>query len=578
MLKVLLLVAALGQLPGPPDPGQAFGPKAAAPQPAKPALQNQQPAGVLDAWPAPPTTVFIKPVLPLIRPAKHTAKITDAPVVVNDLYVKAKAALLDKDVVPSSRKYEARFLSQWPIQDSDTEDLDRALRFWCSSLSRPREFVPPTRVPGLGWVLFLSDYGWSHHAWEVLTAHNPYFVVTTVDHHGKVSRGWVDPVLELEVRDMTYATRAIERADRFLGLTSLEVGDNRGGCYSLFMGLPATEPELLKQLGIDEHFLVKNSLLRGGAVLGGESIVAMHNRELQLFPSPFGLDERFLWRSLDTASDIKDQSVIKNFQGTIRIDGGEHIWTLKNGNHGYYIINAQRQRVAEVPTAIAQDKDDPHDVVVRVPYKCVKCHGPKGGIRHFDDVVKRMALNPSVALSVIQKYPGTPPSNVTQKALEDYYLSDLAYDITKQQESYTRVIRNITGLSPAANTENYLKFVNRYLFGLVDRQVAAYELAVEPEQLDAYLKQTGNDELMAILASEAIPRALFEQGFADGMRARIHPWERSPTHVKPQVAAPAAAPPPAQPAAAPPQAKPVHHAPAHPQQHFNSGGRWGRRR
>jgi hypothetical protein len=373
---------------------------------------------------------------------------------------------------------------------------------------------------------------------------------------------------------MSRATRAIERADRFLALTSLDRGDKRGGYYSNFLDLPNTEPQLLKQLGIDEHFLKQNDLIRGGAVLGGESIVAKHNRELQLLPSAFGLDERFLWRSLDVASDVKDQSVFKNFLGTIRIDGGEHIGTLKNGNHFYYLMNKARQQVAEVPIDIAQDKDDPHDVVVRTPYKCVKCHGPKGGIRHFDDVVRRMALSSNVALSVIQKYPKDPPDTRTKQALEDYYLSPLAKDITKHQESYTRVIREITGLSPAANTDNYLKFVNGYLFGLVDRQRAAYELAVEPEQLDAYLKQTGNDELMTILAAEQIPRELFEQGFADGMRARIHPWERSPARVKPETApAPPAAP--AQPAT---QAKPAHPAAVHPQPSPSYSRGWGRRR
>lgn len=573
MLKVLLLMAALGQLSGPPDPGQAFGPKAVV-KPAVPKLQNRQPGTVLDAWPAPPTTVFVKPILPLIKPAKNQVQISDPPIEINSLYEKAKAALLDPNIVPPSRQYEARFLSQWPIQDADAEDLERALRFWVSSLSRTRTFVPPQRVDGLGWVLFLSDYGWSTHAWEALTARNPYFAVTTIDHHGIVSRGWVEPILELEVRHLSYATRAIERADRFLGLTSLDLGDKRGGYYSLFLQLPNTEPALLKQLGIDEHFLKHNDLIRGGGVLGGESIVAKHNRELQLLPSTYGLDERFLWRSLDTASDVKDQSIIKHFMGTIRIDGGEHIGSLKNGNHFYYLMNKFRQQVAEVPIEIAQDKDDPHDVVVRTPYKCVKCHGPKGGIRHFDDVVRRMALSPNVALSVIQKYPQDPPSTRTKQALEDYYLSPLAQDITKHQESYTRVIREITGLSPAANTDNYLKFVNGYLFGLVGRERAAYELAVEIEQLDAYLKQTGNDELMTILAAEAIPRALFEQGFADGMRARIHPWERSPARVKPETAASTYSEP-AQPAA---QAKPAHPQPVHPQPVPNYGWNRGRRR
>jgi hypothetical protein len=107
-------------------------------------------------------------------------------------------------------------------------------------------------------------------------------------------------------------------------------------------------------------------------------------------PSPFGLDERFLWRSLDMDSDVGEQSVLENYLGTVKFKGGEHIWSLRNGLHAYFIMNDQRQQVAEVPVSIAQDHENPHDARVIVPYKCVSCHMPKGGIRHFDDVISRI--------------------------------------------------------------------------------------------------------------------------------------------------------------------------------------------
>lgn len=533
MVSTLLMLAVLGQISGPPDPREAFGQK---PEPRvvvqAPAPKVEKPAIAADGWPQPPIRVFLKSQGPLEPPVRHSVKITDVPVHISQLYEAAAVALADEEFIPENRQYEARFIAAWPVQSSEHANLEKALNFWVASMNNRRKFVPLTRVPNLGWMLYLSDYDWQPEAWDALTAKSLYFRVSTYDKHGQLQRGWIDPEIEYVVRDATDASRPIELGIRFLGLTGLDIGDPRGGVYSKFLKLPNSEAQLFKQFGIDEAFIKENDLLRGGAVLGGASGVAQHNRELQLLPSPIGLDESYLWRSLDMGSDLGDQSVIQNFAGTVRIDGGEYIGTLKDGLHWYYLVNKKKAQVNEVPINIAQDRDDPHDAVVHTPYKCVKCHGPKGGIRHFDDVVARMALNPNVALSVIQKYKDKHHDqkidNATRLALEDYYLSPLAQDINEHQESYTRVVQEITGLSPAANTANYLKFVNSYLWGLVDRDEAAYMLGVEVEQLDAYLKQTGNEELMAILASEAIPRALFEQGFADGMKARIYPWERSP--------------------------------------------------
>jgi hypothetical protein len=560
----LLLIAVVGQVTQPPDPRAAFAtpPVVVAATPAADPVRAVPSA----AWPIPSARVFVQSSGELRPPQRHTVKFTDPPISPNELYERALLALQDPTLVQANRAFETRFITHWPVQLEQQPALERALYFWIASLSNRRVFVPPKRIPNLGWRVYLSDYDWDAAAWEALTSKSPYFAVSTFDKKGQINRGWLDPTIETNLRLTTGAARPIERADRFLALTSLDVGDQRGGVYSKFLRLPNKEAALFKQFGVDEKFLQDNSLLRGGAVLGGGSIVALHNRELQLLPSPVGLDEGFLWRSLDTATDEGDQSVVKNFSGSIRINGGEYIGSLRNGLHYYYLVNAAKNQVPVVPVDIAQDKTDLHDTQVHSPYKCVKCHGPKSGIRHFDDVVARMSLNPKVALSVIQKYPeyaALKLENTTRLALEDYYLSPLAEDIVQHQESYAQALLAINGLQPAANTDNYLQFVEQYLFQLVDRNQAAYELAVDIEQLDEFLKQTGNDELMTILASERIPRSLFEAGFSDGMKARIYPWERSPVnvierqHVQPPVAKPPVTQPPAATTAKPKPVAPV---------------------
>lgn len=453
------------------------------------------------------------------RPAVQLPEISPPLPAPNDLYVAALRALLQS---PKARWFEARFITHWPLPDEEYENVENALKFWLASLSSRRQVAPLQEVPGLGWIVYLSDYGWDAAAWEALVKKDPYFMVSMVDKH-IAYRGWLDPQVEGRLRIYTHSTRPIVRADRFLALTGTDAPD---GFYSKFMRLPNNEGQLFVDKGIDVNFLNKNALLRGGAVLGGASIVAKHNRELQLFPSPIGLDERYLWRSLDTLSDVGKESVIDNFLGTVRFAGKEYIGTNPNGTHYYYLANAQNQQVGEVPTKIAQDHQDPHDATVITPYKCVSCHGPRSGIRHFDDAIRRLALSKDIGLAVVTK--GYYLDTQLREALEDYYLSPLAQEISKQQASYGRVIYELNGLSPGENSDNFVKFVNRYLHGLVNKQDACRELGVEPEQINAYLKQTGNPVLLAILAGESVPRLAFESAFSAGMTSRIHPWERLP--------------------------------------------------
>lgn len=440
-------------------------------------------------------------------------------------------AAIELSTTPVERRAETRFLSFWPYSRERYDEVERAMLFWVASMNHRRQFVLPKRVPGLGWKVYLSDYGWSHQAWEKLVEPSPYWAVSVEDPHHtyEVRRGWLSPTIEYAVRAASTSTCCVERLDRFLAKTGTDI--KFGGVYSYFLGLPDTEPQLLKQLGIDEQFLGQNYLIRGGAVLGGYSIVARNNRELQLLPSPFGADERFFWRSLDVADGHKrDASVIENFMGTIKFDGGEHIWTLRGGLHAYYIMNNKREQVADVPVQIAQDHDNPHDARVIVPYKCVSCHGPKGGIRHFDDVISRMAQNPNVGLAVVTK--GKYHNNQLREALEDYYLSDLGNEIAKHQRSYNRIVQEISGQSAVTVTTKYVELVDEYFYARIGKLQAARELAIEPAQLDGYLKQTGDPNLLAILAGESIQRSEFERAFGVGMKARIYPWERSPQHVK----------------------------------------------
>lgn len=447
----------------------------------------------------------------------------------------AELALLDLQQQPRRRWPGIRYLSRWPLDPSVVDDLESTLLFWTASLNNLRRNPPVARVAGGQlYRLYLPDFDWDFDAWEQLAKKDTYFAVTVID--GKeVRRGWIDPVVEDALRNATGSVKPVLRADFFVGRTSLDV-QGKGhfqGFYSLFKKFPADEAGLFKRRGINVDFLNENLLLRGGAVL--RSSVAQHNRELQLFPTVVGLDETFLWRSLDMLSNVGEESVLRNFLGTVKAKGREYIGTNENGTHYYYLTNEQKQQVDQVPAQIAQDRNHSLDAIVYSPYKCVSCHGPKGGIRHFDDVIKRMAEANGVGLAVIikgRKLQDFPPETRTKQLLENYYLSDLGRAITRQQQSYTDVVLGINGLSCEENTRAYLRIVEGYIYGMVNKREAAAEIGVALDEVGYYLKNSGNPDALAILAGEEITREAFEAAYPELMQVRVYPWEERIPSVK----------------------------------------------
>ena len=426
--------------------------------------------------------------------------------------------VIDLDAVPIADRPYTRYLARWPASDADRPSLEASVPFWVASLSNRRVWKPPQLVAdGELYRIDIRNYGWSHDAWEQTARTNPYFRVSS-----SKARGWIDPAAEHALRSATGSTLAVARADWFVARTSLDRGGLGffRGFYSDFKGLPASEAELFKLYAIDEKYLDENFLLRGGAVL--QSIVANHNRELQLFPTVWGRDVRFLWRSLDTRSDVGEASVIEHFKGSVKFAGREYIGSNQNGTHYYYLTNADGQQVAEVPADIAQDKSNPHDARVLTPYSCVRCHGTQSGIRDFADIVSRTALSRDVALAVINKEHA---DDAAQFALEEYYLSELGTDVATHQKSYATAIRDVTGLDPAENTDAYVSTVEKYLWGRVNAAIAAADCGVDENTLQLMLKASGNPHALVLLGGSAISREAWEAAFGDVMRAAQYAWD-----------------------------------------------------
>lgn len=453
--------------------------------------------------------------------------------------------------VPPERQYDTRYVSLHSAPPGPARDsLYAALTFAMNSTSFRSTLAQIPRVYGGSLVrLSLSSLGWdaiSRSArierlkgqgvdvstfkpdlWEEIVKGEPYFLASQT-YNNQYIRGWVDPEVDRQLRIKTHSTKAVIRADWLITKLLREAQD--AGVYSQALLLPPAEADLYRALGVDAKFVDGDPTLRsGGAVL--DSIVALHNRELQLIPSLYGWDEKFIWRTFDFASDTTgDKSVIEALAGKVKHDGREIIFTLPNGLHGGYLADGAGKQVNQVPQDIALDQrmnpfDRIKDRSVKNFYTCVRCHAETNGVRPFDDVVGRAMLSPGIGLAVLAKTKGRVVEVDAQ--LTDYYLSGLQSKIVRQQTSYANRVKACNGQTSNENGQNINDVVEGYLFSLITPEQAAQEQGQSLQEARVSWKASGNSYPVLLLSGQAIRRAAYESAFVDIMQANVYKWEHN---------------------------------------------------
>ncbi|MCZ2340873.1 MAG: c-type cytochrome [Bacteroidales bacterium] len=188
------------------------------------------------------------------------------------------------------------------------------------------------------------------------------------------------------------------RADWFVATAS------RAPLYYDLLQLPGNLAELERTLRIDAAFNIQQDrVIRLGFNGSG---ISRFNRILERHPSVHGA----YWRSYDF--NAPDQNLIE--RGTLLPDrknifahplgpglvaepfqhvGGEVVFTLPNGLHGYYLMNAVNDRLDKGPQAIVSDPKRP-DRSVEAGVSCMSCH-VSGILPKTDQVRDHLAKNPT---------------------------------------------------------------------------------------------------------------------------------------------------------------------------------------
>lgn len=293
-----------------------------------------------------------------------------------------------------SRRF-LRYFSLVPqYQQGASADELQTYRYAVSKLVNSLSWSPRIRVPaavGPHQLLLRIDlrwYMWDANLWNRLLAEYPYGILDD----GAASRA---------VMAATATKMPIVRADWFVATAC------RPPLYFDLLQLPASLPELERQLRVDSFANIQQERVARAGFNG--SGISKNNRVIERHESVHGA----YWKTYDF--EAIPQNLVE--RGLLAPDprnifafplgpagasprepfltvGGEVIFSLPNGLHGYMLYNAAGNRIDKGPLQIVSDPKRP-DRAVETGISCMSCH--LTGINPKSDQIRDfLAKNPQV--------------------------------------------------------------------------------------------------------------------------------------------------------------------------------------
>ena len=285
------------------------------------------------------------------------------------------------------RYFTLNHLANAGLGESELQTHRNALAKLLNSLSWHPEIRNPVPVDPRGTVLRidLRWYMWDAALWNLLLEEYPYGVQddSAVSRAVMVSSGTRMPLL---------------RADWFVATAS------RAPLYYDLLQLPGNLAELERQLRVDANLNIQQDRVMRLAFNG--SGISRFNRILERHPSIHGA----YWRTYDFNEPPQNliergtllpdrRNVFAHPLGPGLVDepfqhaGGEAIFALPNGLHGYYLCNEVNDRLDKGPQAIVSDPRRP-DRAVESAVSCMGCH-VTGILPKADQMHDHLTKNPS---------------------------------------------------------------------------------------------------------------------------------------------------------------------------------------
>lgn len=441
-----------------------------------------------------PTEAEVKAIYEWIKNLGEisVAACTGRKVIDEEAIVTAIAADLDQQ--PEHRRKGMRYITLSNFYDACAEETDmvryrQGVVKLLNSLSRDSKVLKMRTIdPEKTIVAFnLDDLDWKGEDWSRIIGPYPYAMRPDAKVYDTVASATGTPLPWI-------------RGDWFAFAAS------RPPLYYDLLKLPTTFGELEKQTDVDvltdiEKFLVK----RAGFQKSG---VSKHNRLIERHAIPPG----YFWTSYDFKGDRPEQSLFIHPLGpagpnAFRHDGGETIFSLRNGFQAYYLNTAAGDRLAKGPTEIVLD-DSQLDRAVTNAISCFGCHNQ--GIRQGVDDIREHVLgdltfSKEVREQVAALYPTQPE-----------FKEEIDQDAARFLSAMTRA-----GLDPEIDSQKVgvesINYLSKAYEKSVDLQIAAAEFGLAADALAQGLAAAGGEaaQLKRRLEQGVLPREILEAEFRD---------------------------------------------------------------
>ncbi len=351
----------------------------------------------------------------------------------------------------------ARFADGKPVYDAAEVQVHRdALVKFLNSISRqPLASIAP--VAGSNLTLFrtdLRDFGLTAAHWSSLKQRDDYEIYLPSEAAERLRKELGDqgPVM---------------RGDWLIVVASVPP------LYDQLLGIPATVDALVQQL-FGPGYSIAQALQRGDVVRAGfnGSGVSSNNRMIDRHPYPLG--NGAFWISYDFGSNIDRQNLFQfplgpreAFSNSFEHDGGEIIFTLPNGLHGYMLTDGRSRNIPRVDaTDIVKDPAQRDGKVIN-GRSCMRCHS-QGIIFQEDQVLSKFRAG------------GVAP-NIDLAALARLYKPDEVTRLQKlDRDNFMATLQKL-GINP--NAPDPVHNVVRHFEANLFLEKAAGEVGINPDEL-----------------------------------------------------------------------------------------------
>ncbi|MCS6977981.1 MAG: WD40 repeat domain-containing protein [Gemmatales bacterium] len=364
---------------------------------------------------------------------------------------------------------------------------------WHPKITRPVPIDPAQTILRID----LRDFQWDANLWNRILSEYPYGLVP-------------DSGTGRAVCIATSSRLPMVRADWFLATAS------RPPLYHDLLQLPTTAAELERQLRLDvAQNILQERVARAGFTDSG---VSRNNRMIERHYAVHGA----YWKTYDFEAVpqnlVERQNLLPDRRNlfafplgpgfaerTFQHVGGEIIFNLPNGLHGFMLVDALGNRIDKGPIAIVSDPNRP-DRAVETGISCFSCH--VSGILFKDDQIRdHVARNPAA-------FSATEAELVSSLYVPRETMRRL---MTEDAERYRQAVEK-TGAG-VQNPEQINVCTRRYESSL-DLRAAASEVDMQPEELAKLIRQS--ELLSRNLGGLAVPggtvsREVFVQAFADAV-------------------------------------------------------------